>query len=218
MATLLATSSPSSLVVLATAQPSWSSPRRSAKAARQNAMRPSSVAAASNSSAAVSAAAAAAPTTTKPHSASTPRPDAAGRFGAFGGKYVPETLIAALTELEEEYTKAQADPAFKVRRLMEREEQERRRRRTRGTIKRGTRKRPDPKPFFPLKISSKHRRPSSRPSSRTTSAAPPRSTSPSASRSTTAGRPRSGSSARTSTTRARTRSTTRWARCFSVCA
>ena len=33
---------------------------------------------------------------------------------------MPETLIAALTELEEEYVKAQADPAFKVRRLMER--------------------------------------------------------------------------------------------------
>ena len=30
---------------------------------------------------------------------------------------MPETLIAALTELEEEYVKAQADPAFKVRRF-----------------------------------------------------------------------------------------------------
>lgn len=46
--------------------------------------------------------------------AGVPRPDAAGRFGRFGGKYVPETLIAALTELEDEYKKAQADPAFKV--------------------------------------------------------------------------------------------------------
>lgn len=45
----------------------------------------------------------------------TARPDAEGRFGAYGGKYVPETLIAALTELEEEYKKAQADPAFQVR-------------------------------------------------------------------------------------------------------
>ena len=114
MAARLVTSSPSSLVVLATAQPSSSSSRRSAKA-RLNTMRPN--AGASNSSAAVSAAAASpAETRAKPHSASTPRPDAAGRFGAFGGKYVPETLIAALTELEEEYTKAQADPAFKVRR------------------------------------------------------------------------------------------------------
>lgn len=31
------------------------------------------------------------------------RPDAAGRFGRFGGKYVPETLIPALLELEEAY-------------------------------------------------------------------------------------------------------------------
>ena len=108
MAARLATSS-SSLVVLATAQPSL----RVAKArTNKNAMRPN---AASNSSAAISAADAAPTTTTKPYSASTPRPDAAGRFGAFGGKYVPETLIAALMELEEEYTKAQADPAFKVR-------------------------------------------------------------------------------------------------------
>ena len=87
-------------------------------------MRPN--AGASNSSAAVSAAAASpAETRAKPHSPSTPRPDAAGRFGAFGGKYVPETLIAALTELEEEYTKAQADPAFKVRRmrLMEKDDE-----------------------------------------------------------------------------------------------
>ena len=32
----------------------------------------------------------------------------------FGGKYVPETLIPALTELEEEYKKAMADPSFQV--------------------------------------------------------------------------------------------------------
>jgi tryptophan synthase beta chain len=60
---------------------------------------------------AVAAAAAAAPA---PATAAPPRPDADGRFGAYGGKYVPETLIAALTELEEEYRKAQADPAFQV--------------------------------------------------------------------------------------------------------
>jgi tryptophan synthase beta chain len=35
-----------------------------------------------------------------------------GRFGAYGGRYVPETLMAALEELEEAYDKADADPAF----------------------------------------------------------------------------------------------------------
>ncbi len=36
----------------------------------------------------------------------------AGRFGAYGGRYVPETLVAALEELEHAYAEAQADPAF----------------------------------------------------------------------------------------------------------
>jgi tryptophan synthase beta chain len=35
-----------------------------------------------------------------------------GRFGAYGGRYVPETLMAALEELEQAYDVAQADPAF----------------------------------------------------------------------------------------------------------
>src|SRR5271167_2513462 len=35
-----------------------------------------------------------------------------GRFGAYGGRYVPETLMAALEELEAAYATAQADPAF----------------------------------------------------------------------------------------------------------
>ena len=35
-----------------------------------------------------------------------------GRFGAYGGRYVPETLMAALEELEEAYAVAQADSAF----------------------------------------------------------------------------------------------------------
>jgi tryptophan synthase beta chain len=35
-----------------------------------------------------------------------------GRFGAYGGRYVPETLMAALEELEVAYAAAQADPAF----------------------------------------------------------------------------------------------------------
>ncbi|HET7277387.1 MAG TPA: tryptophan synthase subunit beta [Dermatophilaceae bacterium] len=35
-----------------------------------------------------------------------------GRFGAFGGRYVPEALIPALEELDEARTKAMVDPAF----------------------------------------------------------------------------------------------------------
>src|ERR1700685_4090621 len=36
----------------------------------------------------------------------------AGRFGVYGGRYVPETLMAALEELEQSYAQADADPAF----------------------------------------------------------------------------------------------------------
>lgn len=43
------------------------------------------------------------------------RPDAAGRYGRYGGKYVPETLIAALADLEQSYAEAMNDPAFLVR-------------------------------------------------------------------------------------------------------
>jgi tryptophan synthase beta chain len=39
-------------------------------------------------------------------------PDAKGRFGEFGGRYVPETLMQPLQELEEEYFRAQKDPQF----------------------------------------------------------------------------------------------------------
>jgi tryptophan synthase beta chain len=39
-------------------------------------------------------------------------PDARGRFGAFGGRFVPESLMAALDELEAAYTAARGDPAF----------------------------------------------------------------------------------------------------------
>ena len=35
-----------------------------------------------------------------------------GRFGPYGGRYVPETLIPALEELEEAYGEATADLAF----------------------------------------------------------------------------------------------------------
>jgi len=39
-------------------------------------------------------------------------PDERGHFGSFGGRYVPETLMQAVLELEAEYNKAKDDPAF----------------------------------------------------------------------------------------------------------
>ena len=50
------------------------------------------------------------------------QPDDAGRFGPYGGKFVPETLMRALTELEEEYRAAKQDQSFldDLRRLSER--------------------------------------------------------------------------------------------------
>jgi len=39
-------------------------------------------------------------------------PDTHGRFGAFGGQYVPETLMAAIHQLEAEYARARVDSAF----------------------------------------------------------------------------------------------------------
>src|SRR3954452_2334829 len=39
-------------------------------------------------------------------------PDAAGHFGAYGGGFVPETLIFALRQLEAEYKKTKSDPTF----------------------------------------------------------------------------------------------------------
>lgn len=38
----------------------------------------------------------------------------AGRFGVFGGRYVPETLMAALDELEAAYAEAQRDDGFRA--------------------------------------------------------------------------------------------------------
>ncbi|MCE9661800.1 MAG: tryptophan synthase subunit beta [Burkholderiales bacterium] len=46
--------------------------------------------------------------------ASSHVPDAAGRFGAFGGRFVPETLSRALDELAAEYEKARGDKAFQA--------------------------------------------------------------------------------------------------------
>jgi len=42
----------------------------------------------------------------------TPSESRPGRFGVYGGRYVPETLMAALLELEHEYEAAKADVAF----------------------------------------------------------------------------------------------------------
>ncbi len=39
-------------------------------------------------------------------------PDQHGRFGKFGGRYVPETLMNALIELEEAYEQYKDDPEF----------------------------------------------------------------------------------------------------------
>ncbi len=39
-------------------------------------------------------------------------PDQAGHFDAFGGRYVPEALIAALNQLEAEFDRASLEPAF----------------------------------------------------------------------------------------------------------
>jgi len=44
--------------------------------------------------------------------AKSKQPDAAGHFGPYGGRYVPETLMHPLQELEAEYFRAQRDPEF----------------------------------------------------------------------------------------------------------
>ena len=41
-------------------------------------------------------------------------PDTGGHFGGYGGRFVPESLIATLNELEAHYTAARADPAFQA--------------------------------------------------------------------------------------------------------
>src|ERR1700683_3139741 len=44
----------------------------------------------------------------------TPSESRPARFGVYGGRYVPETLMAALVELENEYAAAKIDPAFQA--------------------------------------------------------------------------------------------------------
>ncbi|WP_294391825.1 tryptophan synthase subunit beta [uncultured Sphingomonas sp.] len=42
------------------------------------------------------------------------QPDASGHFGTFGGRYVAETLMPLILDLEREYRAARADPAFQA--------------------------------------------------------------------------------------------------------
>src|SRR5467141_768947 len=44
--------------------------------------------------------------------ASEKMPDSSGHFGPYGGRFVPETLMHPLQELEEEYFRSQQDPEF----------------------------------------------------------------------------------------------------------
>ncbi|MEH1997905.1 MAG: tryptophan synthase subunit beta [Nostoc sp.] len=47
-------------------------------------------------------------------SAATVQPDSLGRFGKFGGKYVPETLMPALSELEAAFHQYRNEPSFQA--------------------------------------------------------------------------------------------------------
>lgn len=51
-------------------------------------------------------------TETAPQKATSQVPDVSGRFGEFGRRFVPETLMHALEELTREYERAQQDPEF----------------------------------------------------------------------------------------------------------
>ncbi len=42
-------------------------------------------------------------------------PDERGRFGDYGGKFIPETLMAAVAELDDAYQRTKGDPAFQAR-------------------------------------------------------------------------------------------------------
>jgi len=52
------------------------------------------------------------PEATRPALVGDTGPDTTGHFGPYGGRFVPETLIHALDELEGEYARARADQAF----------------------------------------------------------------------------------------------------------
>ena len=51
---------------------------------------------------------------TAPEKCSASVPDEAGRFGDFGGRYVPETLVHALDQLEKEYEASRQDANFQA--------------------------------------------------------------------------------------------------------
>ncbi len=53
-------------------------------------------------------------TTAPNHNSFRTQPDERGHFGQFGGRYVAETLMPLVLELEAEYTRAKADPAFQA--------------------------------------------------------------------------------------------------------
>ena len=42
------------------------------------------------------------------------QPDERGHFGQFGGRFVAETLMPLILDLDREYRAAKADPAFKA--------------------------------------------------------------------------------------------------------
>jgi tryptophan synthase beta chain len=44
----------------------------------------------------------------------TPQPDQGGHFGPYGGRYVPEVLMAPIEELEKAYLEARQDPEFQA--------------------------------------------------------------------------------------------------------
>jgi tryptophan synthase beta chain len=80
-------------------RPVAAAPRRCRRAAASALARPRAIAA---------------PEAPAPAPAKAARPSPEGHFGPkrFGGRFVPETLIPALDELQAEYAKARADPAF----------------------------------------------------------------------------------------------------------
>ena len=49
-----------------------------------------------------------------PSATQTQYPDEIGRFGKYGGKYVPETLMPALSELETAYHRYKNAPEFQA--------------------------------------------------------------------------------------------------------
>jgi len=52
---------------------------------------------------------------TEPQPPVAPATGIEGRFGPYGGRYVPEVLIPALDELTAAFAEARADPAFRAR-------------------------------------------------------------------------------------------------------